>query len=108
MAVPDGLKPDKDWAFFVGPMYDRQINEPRRAHRMGWTYEVFPEIFIAAGFRVELLEYWDGFTQHYTDWDVQYGLVRRSRRFDERNKNGDLTAYSSLIIDIFKSQVDQG
>jgi len=104
VAVPDGLKPNKDFLYYIGLHFDREKDQNRQGHphKMIWSYETLSEMFTVVGFRVELLEYWDGFDFHATNWDVAYGKVRRSTRFDERNQGADKTAYSSLIIDAIK------
>jgi predicted SAM-dependent methyltransferase len=38
---------------------------------------------------------------HATEWDPLEGMIERSARFDDRNKNGTL-AYTSIIIDAIK------
>lgn len=98
-AVPDGFCPDKDYVNFVtvggsGPgSFD---------HKVLYNYLSFADIFHRAGFRVDLLEYYDAKGEfHFTDWDPEAGRILRSRRFDERNRDGKLK-YTSLILDAVK------
>jgi len=51
---------------------------------------------------VKLLEWHgEGGQFHYVDWDPRQGMIRRSSKFDPRNRDGTL-AYSSLIVDAIK------
>jgi predicted SAM-dependent methyltransferase len=60
-------------------------------------------MFQEAGFKVTLVEYCDENGQfHYTDWDERKGFIYRSKRFDHRNKNGEL-GFVSLIVDAIKN-----
>jgi len=60
-------------------------------------------MFEEAGFIVELLEYFDSEGKfHFVDWDVGSGKINRSKRFDERNRNGILR-YTSIILDAYKT-----
>jgi predicted SAM-dependent methyltransferase len=99
LAVPDGNKPDKDYIDWVkvGGSGDGAFD-----HKILYTYDVMKKRLEHAGFEVELLEYWDEKGEfHYTDWTNEPGLIRRSRRYDERNVDEKL-AYTSLIVDAIK------
>ncbi|PYV72799.1 MAG: cytochrome [Acidobacteria bacterium] len=53
-------------------------------------------------FEIDLLEYFDeGGRFHSKDWAPIAGMVRRSFRFDERNRNGT-TGYTSIVLDAHK------
>jgi predicted SAM-dependent methyltransferase len=69
-------------------------------HKVLYTHETLVKLFESAGFRVELLEYFDAAgTFHSRPWDVAQGKIRRSERFYKRKYNvSDL----SIIIDAFK------
>ncbi len=101
-AVPD--------ANFPSPEYQRtaQIGGPGPAdhpaadHKIVYAYPLFQEVFTAAGFAVDLLEYCDAAGRfHYHQWDSEQGKIYRSLRFDHRNQ-GAAIANVSLILDAFK------
>jgi predicted SAM-dependent methyltransferase len=100
VAVPDGFHPDPEYIEWikikgVGPGADD--------HKVLYNYKTFCNVFERAGFKVELLEYFDSNKEfHYIDWDETKGRIRRSRKFDDRNKNGELK-YTSLILDARKN-----
>ena len=72
-------------------------------HKVLYNYESLSSLFERAGFKVELLEYFDSDGEfHYVDWDTDSGKIHRSRRFDKRNKNGALK-YTSIILDAHKN-----
>ena len=55
----------------------------------------------AAGFEVRLLEHWDERrVLHQADWDPEEGPIRRSIRFDTKDRGG--FRYSSIIVDARK------
>lgn len=99
IAVPDGNHPNKDYIDYVKPNGSGIGSDD---HKILYNYCVIKERLENAGFRVELLEYWDENGKfHYIDWTNEHGKVRRSRRYDSRNINGELN-YTSLIIDAIK------
>lgn len=54
-------------------------------------------MFNEAGFEVKLLEYCDENGDfHFHEWDEKQGFIYRSKRFDHRNKDGEL-GFVSLI-----------
>ena len=60
------------------------------------------ESLVKVGFKVELLEYWDEDGNfHFKNWTNKHGKVKRSKRYDSRNSDGQLN-YTSLIIDAIK------
>ena len=99
VAVPDGFHPD--------PKYIEWVNVGGTGlgaddHKVLFTYESLTNLFLKAGYRIELLEYFDSEGKfHFVNWDPQAGKILRSRRFDYRNTNGELK-YSSIILDAFK------
>jgi predicted SAM-dependent methyltransferase len=99
LAVPDGFHPDPayiEWVRVGG-------SGPGAAdHKVLYNWQTLGEAFRCAGFHVRLLEYFDAGGQfHFTEWEPRDGLVRRSSRFDERNRDQPL-AYTSLIVDGIK------
>jgi predicted SAM-dependent methyltransferase len=99
VAVPDGFHPE--------PQYINDVKPGGRGagaddHKVLLTHEYFRECFESAGFKVELLEYFDrDGCFHYSEWNISDGFVGRSMRFDERNKTNPLS-YTSLILDATK------
>jgi predicted SAM-dependent methyltransferase len=67
-----------------------------------YDHGMFTDLFQWAGFRVELLEYFDtNGTFHCRDWNPEDGKIVRSSRFDDRNRDGRLN-YTSIILDAWK------
>jgi predicted SAM-dependent methyltransferase len=99
VAVPDGFHPNPKYINYVkvgGTGLGAQD------HKVLFTYETLRDVFSRAGFRVELLEYFDSDGKfHSVNWDPRAGRIRRSQRFDERNVNGELQ-YTSIILDAYK------
>ena len=94
-AVPDGLHPDPAYIAWVevggtGP--------GSSDHKVLYDYRGFRRLFEEVGFRVRLLEYWDEQgVLHVADWDPAQGRIRRSIRFDTKQRGG--FRYSSIILD---------
>ena len=100
IAVPDGNHPDPDYIEWT-----RAGGSGAGAfdHKVLYTQESLGRMLDRAGFEVEWLEYFDSTHQfHFTDWKPEDGLIRRSRRFDERNRDGGLS-YTSLLADARKA-----
>ena len=98
-AVPDGLHPDQkyiEWTRVGG------TGPGAKDHKILYTYKSFRSTFEAAGFKVELYEYFDEQgVFHYNEWSPDKGKIFRSKRFDERNQDGELK-YTSIILDAKK------
>ncbi|NQT22052.1 MAG: methyltransferase domain-containing protein [Candidatus Omnitrophica bacterium] len=99
VAVPDGLHPDLDYIERVRP---GGFGYSSWDHKLIYTHKTLKEIFELAGFRIELLEYFDekGLF-HYKEWNPTDGMIRRSKRFDIRNRKGKLKIIS-IILDANK------
>lgn len=101
-AVPDANFPDAAYqrvARIGGP---GPADHPAADHKVLYDYRRFADIFLQAGFRVDLLEYCDDNGRfHYHQWSPEDGPVYRSLRLDHRNQNGRL-GFVSLIIDAVK------
>jgi predicted SAM-dependent methyltransferase len=98
-AVPDGYHPDPGYIDQVKPGGSGSGADD---HQMLYTYQTFCDLFVNAGFGVRLYEYFDrdgGF--QYSDWNPSEGMIRRSKRFDDRNAAGPLV-YTSIILDAIK------
>ncbi len=77
-------------------------DHPAADHNIVYTYTLFQNVFTAAGFEVDLLEYCDEQGRfHYHQWDVSKGKIYRSLRFDHRNRDGELNSVS-IILDAVK------
>ncbi|HXB01652.1 MAG TPA: hypothetical protein VNV15_02400 [Opitutaceae bacterium] len=99
LAVPDGLHPDphyREWVRAGG------TGAGAHDHKVLYTCITFSALFEQVGFCCELLEYFDeqGIF-HDKVWSIQDGTIRRSKRFDERNRDGQLH-YTSIAMDAHK------
>lgn len=98
IAVPDGFHPNKDYIDMVKP---GGHGEGADDHKLLYDYHQLSKVLEDAGFRVQLLEYYNEHGQfHFTDWKSEDGHILRSRRFDKRFN--EPLGYSSLIIDGIK------
>jgi predicted SAM-dependent methyltransferase len=98
-AVPDGFHPKPDYLDMVRPGGG---GPGATGHKVLYDYRSFQELFRNVGFVVELLEYFDENGEfHFINWDPAEGLIRRSMRFDGRNRGGALD-YTSVILDAKK------
>jgi predicted SAM-dependent methyltransferase len=100
IAVPDGFHPKKEYIEFVKP---GGTGNGAEDHKILYNYQSMSESLYLAGFKVKLLEYFDeGGHFHAASWNPEDGFIKRSKRFDPRNVNGELN-YTSLIVDAVKS-----
>ncbi len=100
VAVPDGLHPDPAYIEWVRP---GGTGAGADDHKLLYDYRSFSRVFEQAGFRIELLEYFDEHgVFHGGEWSHERGFVGRSARYDARNAGGKL-AYTSLILDAVKT-----
>jgi predicted SAM-dependent methyltransferase len=99
VAVPDGFHTSSDYMDKVKPGGTGAGSDD---HKVLYNYKSLSHVFETAGFAVELIEYFDeqGIF-HRTEWNSENGLIHRSSKYDERNKEGQLN-YTSIIIDAFK------
>lgn len=99
VAVPDGNNPSAEYRDWVRP---GGTGPGAHDHKALYTIETFSAVFRQAGFLVEPLEWFDSAGKfHYVDWDPAAGRITRSRRYDQRNREGRL-GYTSLIVDARK------
>lgn len=83
LAVPDGLHPRQDYLDWVRPQGHGPDADD---HKLLYNYRLLEKVLTAAGFKVELLEYFDETGKfHYQEWSPDQGLIKRSQRFDPRN-----------------------
>lgn len=98
-AVPDGFFPDKNYIEYVKPGGHGPGSDD---HKVLFNYKTFSELFQRAGFKVELLEYFDeNGNFHESPWDPEFGFILRSRHNDDRNTPEHIK-YTSIILDAFK------
>jgi predicted SAM-dependent methyltransferase len=98
IAVPDGYHPNPEYINMVKP---GGFGEGAHDHKLLYDYKKLSKVFQEAGFKANLLEYYDeGGTFHYNDWDSKDGHVIRSKRYDKRFN--EPLGYSSLIVDGIK------
>ncbi|MGF1986573.1 MAG: FkbM family methyltransferase [Nostoc sp. ZfuVER08] len=99
IAVPDGFHPSSEYISWVKP---GGVGAGALDHKILYNYISLKEVFEIAGFKVNLLEYFDEQGEfNFIDWNSDDGMIHRSSRFDERNINGKLN-YTSLILDAQK------
>lgn len=99
VAVPDGFHPNEEYINYVKPGgYGAGAHD----HKILYNYHSFSKVFSDAGFKVNLLEYFDesGYFNS-VDWSKDEGYIHRSIRYDERNVD-KMPNYTSLIIDAVK------
>ena len=102
VAVPDGNHPNQNYIEKVRP---GGSGAGADEHKALYTYEKFSKIFEEMGFHIDLLEYFDENKKfHFKFWNPRDGKIIRSKRFDPRNKHGNLN-YTSLIIDAYKPKL---
>ena len=91
IAVPDGNHPSPD--------YREGVRIGRHGHKVLFGHDSLGAMFRSVGFETELLEYFDADGQfHEQNWDPDDGMIVRSKRFDRRNRDGQLRC-TSIIMD---------
>lgn len=99
IAVPDGNNPDKEYVERVKPGGSGLGSED---HKVLYNFELMQERLSKAGFKIELVEYWDNEGEFVAnEWDAKDGFIKRSKKYDPRNQSGQLN-YTSLIVDAVK------
>jgi len=99
IAVPDGLHPDAEYIDAVKPMGSARGSD---THKVLYTSASLERLLESVGFTTQVLECFDAEGNFVSvDWDPEDGMIRRSARFDSRNRDGELR-YTSVIIDAFK------
>tara|TARA_Y100000816_G_C26092888_1_gene577845 strand:- start:1558 stop:2226 length:669 start_codon:yes stop_codon:yes gene_type:complete len=101
VAVPDGYFPSQEYIEYVKP---GGVGPGCDDHKVLYNYKLLSEVFKTANFKVSLLEYFDENHQfHKIDWSDDLGLIKRSLKYDERNKD-DKIKYTSIILDAIKTK----
>jgi len=99
IAVPDAFHPDPGYQQWVRP---GGIGPCADDHKVFYDYRALSDKLDRAGFRVELLEYWDESGRfHFLPWSWSDGPIRRSSQHDSRNLAWP-NSYTSLIVDGIK------
>ncbi|MGE0278693.1 MAG: hypothetical protein AB7R40_25115 [Nitrospiraceae bacterium] len=99
IAVPDGFHPDPEYIANVKP---GGLGAGAEDHKVLYNFETISKVFVASGFSVKLYEYFDKEHRfHFTEWDPDDGMIRRSMRFDPRNNVRPL-CYTSIVLDCIK------
>ncbi|MCY1691587.1 SAM-dependent methyltransferase [Exiguobacterium sp. SL14] len=103
-AVPDGYFRDDAYQTIVQVGGPGPADHPATSHKIVYTYETLQNVFEEAGFKVQLLEYFDrDGIFHQAGWDGADGVIFRSKRYDPRN--AEQMKFPSLILDAIKSNV---
>jgi predicted SAM-dependent methyltransferase len=99
IAVPDGCHPAQEYIDAVRPGGSGAGSDD---HKVLYNYKTITELIKKAGFKVELLEWYDMEGEfHFVDWQPETGMIKRSSRYDPRNSDSELN-YTSLIVDAIK------
>jgi len=99
IAVPDGFHPDPAYIDYVKPGGSGAGADD---HKILYTYKILKEVLEQAGYKVQLLEYFDeSGAFHHNAWDAADGYIHRSIKNDKRNADGKPN-YTSLIVDALK------
>ncbi|MEC8968817.1 MAG: hypothetical protein VX756_06685 [Bacteroidota bacterium] len=82
ITVPDGFHPDPKYLEGCGPIGENEV------HKVMYYHVTLKKHFEKANFKVTLLEFYDEEKKfHKTNWDPHKGLIHRSTRFRNKNKN---------------------
>lgn len=101
-AVPDANFPDEAYQRTVKVGGPGPADHPAADHKIVYDYRLLRDVFVSAGFEVDLLEYCDEEGRfHHHPWDPSDGPIHRSLRSDPRNTQGRL-GFVSLILDARK------
>jgi len=96
IAVPDGFHPNQT---YIENVKVGGIGKSADDHKFLYDHISLTKLFEDYGFKCELLEYFDSNGQfHFKEWSAEDGYIKRSSRYDRRNKKEKLS-YTSLIID---------
>lgn len=91
IAVPDG--------YHSNPSYINRVKTGD--HKFLYTYQSLVSLFSEYDFGYSLLEYFDENGKfHHKPWNVEDGFIKRSSKYDRRNKKRPLS-YTSLIVDFY-------
>lgn len=101
IAVPDGYHIDQS---YIEKVKVGGTGKSAYDHKFLYTYQSLVSLFGEYGFDYNLLEYFDeNGIFHNKDWHTEDGFIKRSSKYDRRNKNKPLS-YTSLIVDFYLNQ----
>lgn len=102
VAVPDGNFPDATYQNMIKIGGPGPADHPAADHKIVYDYKLFVDVFVSAGFDVDLLEYCDENGRfHYNQWSFAAGKIYRSLLSDHRN-SGEKLGFVSIILDAKK------
>lgn len=105
LAVPDGFNPSESYIEYVKVGGSGAGADD---HKILYNYLSLGKALGLAGFRINLLEYFDEAGKfHQNEWDPEAGRIERSQKFDPRNTAEQLN-YTSLIVDAIKETSNDG
>ena len=105
IAVPDKNFRNEWYQNMVKVGGNGDPNHPAYSHKIVYDYKTISEVFMQAGFEVELLEYCDDNGDfHYKYWNEADGKIGRSLRFDTRNSAAKL-GMVSIVLDAKKPKI---
>jgi predicted SAM-dependent methyltransferase len=100
LAVPDGLNPNPEYQGWV-KVGGANKGQPGNGHKVLYTYHSITHVLEQAGFKVVIYEYFsESGLFHFRDWSPRDGTIRRSLRYDPRNR-GRL-GFTSIVLDAIK------
>lgn len=99
IAIPDGNHSDPAYIDQVKPF---GTGNGAQDHKVLYNIHSLTQMLERAGFQVTPLEHFDQNKNFIaTDWTNEKGTIRRSARYDNRNKSKPLS-FTSLIVDAVK------
>lgn len=102
IAVPDGFFQNEEYQSMVQVGGPGPEDHPAFSHKIVYNYDSLRRLFVDAGFRVNLLEYFDEQgVFHHEPWHAEDGVIFRSLTIDPRNQ-GESPVFPSLILDAIK------
>ena len=100
IAVPEMNHPDPNYHEFVRPGGPGPGADD---HKILYSYDTLRDMLQSIGFKVDLLEYYDENQNfHKNAWDLTKGRVSRRQGKTEKNSDGSILHYTSLIVDARK------
>jgi predicted SAM-dependent methyltransferase len=101
-AVPDGLHADPA---YIASVKVGGSGAGADDHRVLYRYDTFAAVFESVGFKVKHYEYFDETGRfNCLPWDPRDGMIWRSMRYDDRNRDGKPN-YTSIVLDAFKADL---
>lgn len=102
LAVPDVNFKNEWYHNMCKPGGPGPVDHPAYTHKVFYDYKKLQQVFQAAGFTTDLLEYCDESGRfHFNYWTPTDGKITRSLSYDTRNQAANL-GMVSLILDAYK------